>query len=134
MLAGGSKPWLEQIMQPAAPPLLLPSGGASPLAEQVRLNLRVSSPTPVRLQVQDLRLTADIDVRLQGSLANPVTVGSVHFLNGEAVFRGNRFTLDRGDLSLLEFRSHPGDPRSGSSYAVQQYDLTVDVSRPRSSA
>jgi translocation and assembly module TamB len=130
VLAGGNKPWLEQIMQPAAPPLLLPSGGASPLAEQVRLNLRVSSPTPVRLQVQDLRLTADIDVRLQGSLANPVTVGSVHFLNGEAVLRGNRFTLDRGDLNLSSSVRTQATLDLEAHTRVQQYDLTIDVTGP----
>jgi translocation and assembly module TamB len=130
VLVSESKFWLDQIMQPASPSESSTPRAASPLADSIRLNIRVSSPTPVRLQVQDLRLTADVDVHLQGSLANPVEVGAVHFRNGEATFRGNRFTLDRGDLSLtnpirtqatldLEARTH-----------VQQYDLTVDVSGP----
>jgi translocation and assembly module TamB len=77
-----------------------------------------------------MRLTADIDVRLQGSLANPVEVGAVHFLNGEAIFRGNRFTLDRGDLNLTNPIRTQGTLDLEAQTRVQQYDLTVDVSGP----
>jgi translocation and assembly module TamB len=77
-----------------------------------------------------MRLTADVDVRLQGSLANPVEVGAVHFLNGEAIFRGNRFTLDRGDLSLTNPIRTQATLDLEAQTRVQQYDLTVDVSGP----
>jgi translocation and assembly module TamB len=130
VLASENKPWLEQIM-PSATPFESPTpGAASPLAESMRLNVRVSSPTPVRLGAQDMRLTADIDVRLQGSLANPVEVGAVHFLSGEAIFRGNRFTLDRGDLNLTNPIRTQGTLDLEARTRVQQYDLTVDVSGP----
>lgn len=130
VFASGSKFWLDQVMQPSTP--LAPSapGEASPLADSVRLNVRVSSPTPVRLQVQDMRLTSDVDVHLQGSLANPVEVGAVHFLNGEAIFRGNRFTLDRGDLNLTNPIRTQATLDLEARTRVQQYDLTVDVSGP----
>jgi translocation and assembly module TamB len=80
--------------------------------------------------VQDLRLTADVDVRLQGSLANPVSVGAVHFVNGEAVVRGNRFTLTRGDISLTNPTRTRATLDLEAQTRVQQYDLTVDVSGP----
>jgi translocation and assembly module TamB len=130
VLASESKFWLDQMTQSTSGFESFASGAPSPLADSIRLNIRVLSPTPVNLQAQEMRLTADIDVRLQGSLANPVEVGAVHFLYGEAVFRGNRFTLDRGDLNLtnpirtqavLDLEAHT---------RVQQYDLTVDVSGP----
>ena len=77
-----------------------PPGVASPTASKIRLNIRVTSNPPVPLQTPNLRLAADIDLRLQGSLANPVEVGSIHFLSGESVFRGNRYTLVRGDMNM----------------------------------
>jgi len=130
VLASGNKSWLEQIMASASPFTSPTPSAPSPLAESIRLNVRVSSPTPVRLQVQDLRLTADIDVHLQGSLANPVEVGEARFLNGEAIFRGNRFTLDRGDLSMTNpIRTQPILDLEART-RVQQYDLTVVVSGP----
>jgi translocation and assembly module TamB len=103
---------------------------ASPLADSIRLNIRVSSPAPVRLEVQDMRLTSDVDVRLQGSLANPVELGAVHFLNGQAIVRGNRFTLTRGDLNLTNPLRTQATLDLEAQTRVQQYDLTVDVSGP----
>jgi translocation and assembly module TamB len=130
VLASQSKFWLDQMMQPATPFEGSGPSEASPLADSIRLNIRVSSPTPVRLQLQDMRLTANVDVRLQGSLANPVQMGSVHFLNGEAIFRGNRFTLDRGDLSLTNPIRTQATLDLEAQTRVQKYDLTVDVSGP----
>jgi translocation and assembly module TamB len=130
VLASENRFWLDQIMQSASPFQNSTPRAPSPLADSIRLNLRISSPTPVRLQVQDMRLTADIDVHLQGSLANPVEVGAVHFLNGEAIFRGNRFTLDRGDLNLTNPVRTQATLDLEAQTRVQQYDLTVDVSGP----
>jgi translocation and assembly module TamB len=130
LLASESKFWLDQIVQPATPFEGLRPSEPSPLADSIRLNIRVSSPTPVRLQVQDLRLTADVDVHLQGSLANPVELGAVHFLNGEAIFRGNRFTLDRGDLNLTNPIRTQATLDLEAQTRVQQYNLAVDISGP----
>src|ERR1039458_6449446 len=70
----------------------------SPVASKIHLNVRVTSTPPVQLQTPNFRLMGDIDIRLQGTLADPVQVGSIHFLSGETVFRGNRYTLVRGDM------------------------------------
>jgi len=74
VLASENKNWLAQIMQSGSPYEASRPSGAVPLADTIRLNVRVTSATPVRLEVQDMRLTADVDVHLQGSLANPVEV------------------------------------------------------------
>jgi translocation and assembly module TamB len=130
VLASQNKNWLAQIMEAARPLGESRPGTASSLADSIRLNIRVTSATPVRLEVQDMRLTADVDVHLQGSLANPVEVGAVHFLNGEAIFRGNRFTLNRGDLSLSNPIRTQATLDLEAQTRVQQYDLTVDISGP----
>jgi len=75
-------------------------------------------------------LTADVDVRVEGSLANPVDLGDVHFLDGEAVVRGNRFTLTRGDLNMTNPLRTQATLDLEAQTRVQQYDLTVDVSGP----
>ena len=77
-----------------------------------------------------MHVTADIGVRLQGSLANPVELGTVHFRNGDAIFRGNRFTLDRGDLSLTNPIRTQATLDLEAHTVVQQYNLTVDLSGP----
>jgi translocation and assembly module TamB len=130
VLASESKPWLAQIMQSASPFEPPAAGTNSSLANSVRLSVRVATPTPVRLQIQDLRLTADVNVRLEGSLANPVDLGNVHFLGGEAIVRGNRFTLTRGDLSMNNPLRTQTTLDLEAQTRVQQYDLTVNVSGP----
>jgi translocation and assembly module TamB len=130
VLASENRYWLDQITQPVPAFQSSAPVAASPLASSVRLNVRVSSPAPVSLRVQDMRLTAGIDVHLQGSLANPVEVGGVHFLNGEAIFRGNRFTLDRGDLNLTNPLRTQGTLDLEAQTRVEQYNVTVDISGP----
>jgi translocation and assembly module TamB len=130
LLASQNKNWLAQIMEPGSPLEESRPSTPSPLADAIRLNIRVTSATPVRLEVQDMRLTADVDVHLQGSLAKPVEVGTMHFLSGEAIFRGNRFTLTRGDLNLTNPIRTQATLDLEARTVVQQYDLTVDVSGP----
>jgi len=130
LLASQNKNWLAQIMGSGSPLGESKPSTPSPLADNIRLNIRVTSATPVRLEIQDMRLAADVDVHLQGSIANPVELGTVHFLSGEAIFRGNRFTLTRGDLSLTNPIRTQATLDLEARTVVQQYDLTVDVSGP----
>ena len=130
LLASQNKNWLAQIMGSGSPLGESKPSTPSPLADTIRVNIRVTSATPVRLEIQDMRLTGDVDVHLQGSLANPVELGTVHFLSGEAIFRGNRFTLTRGDLSLTNPIRTQATLDLEARTVVQQYDLTVDVSGP----
>jgi translocation and assembly module TamB len=102
----------------------------SPLASMVRLNVRVTSSPPVQLQSPNFRLMGDIDLRLQGTLANPIQIGSIHFLSGETVFRGNRYTLMRGDMNMTNpFRTQTYLDMEVET-TVQSYDLTLDISGP----
>src|SRR5208337_4439266 len=107
-----------------------PATVASPLASKIRLNVRVTSAPPVQVQTPNLRLGGDIDIRLQGTVANPVQVGSIHFLRGESVFRGNRYTLVRGDMNMTNpFRTQAYLDLEAETH-VQRYDLTLDISGP----
>jgi translocation and assembly module TamB len=107
-----------------------PLGVASPLASQVRLNVHVISNPPVRLQTQDLHLLGDIDIHLRGTVADPVQVGSIHLLSGDTVFRGNRYTLVRGDVTLTNPLRTQAYLDLEAQTRVQNYDLTVDIAGP----
>jgi translocation and assembly module TamB len=108
----------------------LTPGIPSPFASNIRLNVQVSSSPAVRLETRDLRLVADVDLRILGTLANPVEVGSIHILGGEAVFRGNRYTINRGDISMTNpFRTERTLDLEVQT-RVQRYDLTAEISGP----
>jgi len=103
---------------------------ASSLASKIRLDVRVSSNPDVRLETHDLKLVADVDLGLRGTLGNPVGLGTIHILSGEAVLRGNRYHLDRGDITMVNpFRSQPLLDLQART-RIQRYDLTMDISGP----
>jgi translocation and assembly module TamB len=102
----------------------------SPVASMIRLNVHVTSSPPVQVQTPNFRLTGDIDIRLQGTVANPVQVGSIHLLRGESVFRSNRYTLVRGDLNMTNpFRTQAYLDLEAETH-VQSYNLTIDITGP----
>jgi translocation and assembly module TamB len=122
--------WLARVIEAGNPMEEQTPGVSSPLASNMHLSIRVTSAPPVRLETRDLHLVADVDLRLQGTLANPVEVGTIHMLRGEAVFRGNRYVLSRGDLSLTNpFRTQAVLDLEAQT-RVQRYDLTMDISGP----
>lgn len=122
--------WIARIVESTNPFAEPPSTATSPLASRIHLNVRVTSVPPVRVQTPDLRVVGDIDIRVQGTLANPAQVGSIHFLSGEGVFRGNRYTLVRGDLSLTNpFRTQAYVDIEAQT-RVDRYELRVDISGP----
>jgi translocation and assembly module TamB len=122
--------WITKIIESANPFGEQPSAAASPLASKIHLNVRVTSAPPVRVEAPDLRVVGDLDIRIQGTIADPVQVGNIHFLSGEGVFRGNRYSLVRGDISLTSpFRTQAYLDLEAQT-RVQSYDLMVEISGP----
>lgn len=102
----------------------------SAFASSISLNVGLASLRPVRVETHDLRLVSDIDLHVQGTLANPVVVGNVYLRSGDAIFRGNRYTLTRGDISMSNpFRTEPVLDLQAQT-RVEKYDLTLEISGP----
>jgi translocation and assembly module TamB len=121
---------LSLMSEVGNPAISLSIGSPSPVADSVRLNVQVFSAPTVRLETQDLRLVADIDLHLQGTLASPVVVGSIRVLNGEAILRGNRYKVNRADINMTNpFRTQPILDVEATT-RIQSYDLTLDASGP----
>lgn len=122
--------FISKIIESSSSMTEPPPAVTSPVASKIRLNVRVTSAPPVQVQTPNFRLVGDIDIRLQGTVANPVQVGSIHFLRGESIFRGNRYTLVRGDLNMTNpFRTQAYLDLEAETH-VQSYDLTLDISGP----
>jgi translocation and assembly module TamB len=103
---------------------------SSNFASRISLNVSLASARPVRIETHDLRLVADIEMQLQGTLANPVAVGNIYLRSGDAIFRGNRYTLTRGDISMTNpFRTEPVLDLQVRT-RIEKYDLTLEISGP----
>ncbi len=121
---------LERLAEGSTPAAERMSGVASPLASKVRLNIQVSSSPPVRLETHDWSVLADLDLRLQGTLASPVEFGIIQLRSGEAIFRGTRYKLTRGEIRMSSpFRTQPLLDLEATT-RVERYDLTIDISGP----
>ncbi len=122
--------FIAKIIESSNSLIEAPPAVESPVASMVRLNVHVTSAPPVQVQTPNFRLVGDFDIRLQGTVANPVQVGSIHFLRGESVFRSNRYTLVRGDLNMTNpFRTQAYLDLEAETH-VQSYDLTIDITGP----
>lgn len=121
---------LSLVAEAGGPGQMPPIGVSSALATKTHVNIQVVSVPEVRLETRDFSVVADIDVRLQGTLQNPVEVGTIHILSGEAVVRGNQFKLNRGDITMSSpFRTRPVLDLEATT-RVDRYDLTIDLSGP----
>ena len=105
-------------------------GVTLPFASKISINVRVASARPVRLETHDLHLVADLDTRVQSTLARPVVIGNVYLRSGETIFRGNRYTLSRGEISMTNpFETEPVLDIQVHT-RVDKYDLALEVSGP----
>lgn len=74
----------------------------------------------------------DGDLHLRGTWDRPVLLGHIHLLGGEMGFRGNTFTLTRGDLNFANpFRLDPVLNVEATS-VISQYQVTINFSGPAS--
>ena len=61
-----------------------------------------------RIQWSGAQLEVDGNIRLRGTWDRPVLLGHIHLLGGEMAFRGNTYTLTRGDVNFANpFRLDP---------------------------
>lgn len=102
----------------------------SNFASGINVNVNLASSRPVRIETHNLSLVSDIDLHVQGTLANPVAVGNIYLRSGNAVFRGNRYTLTRGDIAMTNpFRTEPVLDLQVRT-RIEKYDLTLEISGP----
>jgi translocation and assembly module TamB len=108
----------------------LATANSGSFGSSINLNVTLASVRPVRIESRDLRVVSDIELQVQGTLANPVATGNIYIRSGDAIFRGNRYTLTRGDISfsnpfrteaVLDLQVHT---------TIDKYELTLEVSGP----
>jgi translocation and assembly module TamB len=118
--------WLGKVGSPSPP---VPSL-TSPLASRIRLSIDLTTSPDVSLESHDLAFVAVIDANIQGTVANPVVLGTIHMRSGYAMLRGNRYNINRGDITMSNpVRTQPVLDLEATT-RVEHYDLTMDVTGP----
>lgn len=78
---------------PAAPD---PAASAFPL----RLDVRISAPSSLRVSSSAARVVSSADLTLGGAWAQPVLFGNAEIERGEVFFEGNRYRVTRGSVGF----------------------------------
>ncbi|HLI30315.1 MAG TPA: translocation/assembly module TamB domain-containing protein, partial [Terriglobia bacterium] len=115
--------WLGRMGSAAAaePALAGPSSSSAP---NVRLNIHVLTTPEVRVSSSTLSFDAAINTTLRGTMANPVAVGNIHIRNGQALIAGNRYQIERGDITMTSPVETTPILDIEAQTRVQGYDLT----------
>jgi translocation and assembly module TamB len=119
--------WIDRLEAPSVAPQ---TGTGVPAASKVALNVAVVSRPQVRIESRNLRVVGTIDLRLQGSAADPVALGAIRILSGDTVIRGNRYVITRGDIILSSpVRTSPVLDIEAQT-RIQRRLLTLTISGP----
>ena len=105
---------------------------SSAFLRNLQFDIAVDSSPDARLEWTGARVQVEGSLRVRGTWEHPVLLGNIHLLGGEMTFRGNRYTLSRGDINFANpFRLDPVLNVEATA-TIQQYEVTLDFTGPAS--
>jgi len=122
---------LGSFMVSSKEPANGPSGTSSFL-QNLQFDIQAESSPDSRMEWTGARLQTDANLRLRGTWEHPILLGHIHLLSGEMSFRGNQFTIARGDINFANpFRLDPVLNVEATT-TIRQYEVTLDFTGPAS--
>ncbi|MFZ3339387.1 MAG: translocation/assembly module TamB domain-containing protein [Terriglobales bacterium] len=104
------------------------------LANRLRLDVHVTTTPELQMQTAIARLSGEADLRLRGTADRPVILGRAEVLEGEISFNGNKYQLERGDVTFVNPAKTQPIIDLQATTRVRDYDITVrfrgDASAP----
>jgi translocation and assembly module TamB len=105
---------------------------ASPFVRNLQFDIEVVSAPDARMEWAAARFDCEAQLRVRGTWEHPILLGHIHLLSGEMTFRGNRYTLTRGDINFANpFRIDPVLNLEAVT-AIRQYEVTLNFAGPAS--
>ncbi len=95
------------------------------LSSRLKLDVHVVTTPELRMQTATAKLSGNADLRVRGTADRPAILGRVEVLEGEISFNGNKYKLERGDVTFANpAKTQPViDLQAGTR--VRDYDITV---------
>ncbi len=104
------------------------------LANRLRLDVHVSTTPELQMQTATARLSGNADLHLRGTADHPVVLGRAEVLEGEISLNGNKYQLERGDVTFANPSKTQPVIDLQATTRVRDYDITVrfrgDASAP----
>ena len=100
----------------------------SPFLRNLAFDIEGHTTPGARVEWTGAELDIDGNVRLRGTWDRPVLLGHIHLLGGQMAFRGNTFTLTRGDINFANpFQLDP-ELNVEATSTISQYQVTITFS------
>jgi translocation and assembly module TamB len=111
------------------------TGGITPapaqgFAQNVQLNVGVQSTTGLNLVSRMLSFQGVANLRVQGTLADPVIIGRVNVNGGDAIFNGHRFVLQGGTVDFVNPSETQPVLNLSASTTIDQYNIQLQFNGP----
>lgn len=68
----------------------------------IRYDLQINAPGTLRIEDKNARVTASVDLRMQGTAQHPQLLGYIEVDRGEVFFEGNRYFVTSGSLDFSD--------------------------------
>jgi translocation and assembly module TamB len=122
---------IASIMASSKEPASGPST-TSPFLQNLQFDVQAESSPDSRMEWAGARLQTDASLRLRGTWEHPILLGHIHLLSGEMNFRGNQYTISRGDINFANpFRLDPVMNIEATT-TIRQYEVTLNFTGPAS--
>ena len=111
------------------------SGGVSApatpgLAQNIQLNLGVSSENNINLVSRALSINGTANLRVRGTAAQPVILGRVNLDSGDIILNGDRFVLNGGTIQFVNPSETQPVVNLSLNTNIQQYDIFLRFKGP----
>jgi translocation and assembly module TamB len=98
----------------------------------LQFDIQADSSPDSRMEWTGARFQTEANLRLRGTWEHPILLGHIHLLSGEMSFRGNHYTISRGDINFANpFRLDPVLNVEATT-TIRQYEVTLDFTGPAS--
>ena len=95
------------------------------LQSRLRLDVHVVTTPELQMQTAIARLSGNADLRVRGTADRPAILGRVEVLEGEINFNGNKYKLERGDVTFANPAKTQPIIDLQATTRVRDYDITV---------
>jgi len=96
----------------------------------IRMNLHIVTTPDLQMQTAALSLEGNADLHLRGTVAKPVILGRADILEGQIVFNGTKYRMERGDISFANPVTTTPVLDLQASTHVREYDVMVNLNGP----
>jgi translocation and assembly module TamB len=95
------------------------------LQSHLKLDVHVVTTPELQMQTAIARLSGNADLRVRGTAERPAILGRAEVLEGEISFNGNKYKLERGDVTFANPAKTQPIIDLQATTRVRDYDITV---------